>query len=468
MTRFDLRGIAVAHCGRAICAVVLIWVAVVLSGCGRGPRLNVLVITIDTLRADHLTCYGYNRPTSPRIDQFAQDNVLFETVACQSPQTLPSHTSIFTGLNPRTHKVISHESLVAEELTPLAQILKRQGYTTGAFISSHALDSKYNLIQGFDTYWEIHRQIPLPERIANQDREVDPTTDAALEWLDEHGMSTFFLWIHWFHPHRPYNPPPRYRRQFAGGYDGPASSEPDFIMKVWRERIQLGGEDIDHLIGRYDGEVAFSDVQVGRILDKLAAMDLLGTTVVILTSDHGEMLYEHEYYFGHDIALYDECIMIPLVIHAPELEPARTRIGEFVQSIDILPTLLDLLGMDHPAGLEGKSLLPLIAGGRESTVDCCFLETFPFPEKCPPRHGVRTADEKIIWKETESDSLIKEYYDLRTDPAEHDNRYPGPRADRLDSILAEWIRPEGLHPAPIPTAAESGRWRILKSLGYLD
>jgi arylsulfatase A-like enzyme len=468
MTRFDVKSVAAAYRTRAIYVAVLLSLVAVLSGCGHEPRLNVVVITIDTLRADHLACYGYPKPTSPRMDEFAGDNVLFETVACQSSQTLPSHTSIFTGLNVRTHKVISHESPLADELTPLAEILKDRGYTTGAFISSHALDSKYNLTQGFDTYWQIHKKIPLPERVANQDRMIDPTTDAALEWLDEHGKSSFFLWIHWFHPHRPYNPPQRYRQEFAGGYDGPASSEPDFIMKVWRERIRLADADVNHLIGRYDGEIAFSDVQVGRILDRLAAMDLMATTIVIVTSDHGEILYEHEYYFGHDIALYDECIMIPLIIHAPELEIGRARIDEFVQSIDILPTLLDLLRVDHPTGLEGKSLLPLIAGAVASTVDFCFLETFPFPEKCPPRHAVRTADDKIIWKETVPDSLIKEYYDLLTDPAEQENLYPDPRAARLDSILTEWIKPEGLHPAPIPTAKEAGRWRILKSLGYVD
>jgi arylsulfatase A-like enzyme len=454
--------------GSRVTALLIAAVLVALT-CGRQPQFSVVIITLDTLRGDHLSSYGYHLKTSPLIDEFARRGVLFEEVACQSSQTLPSHASIFVGTNPRTHKAISHESPVDAGITTLAEMLKQRGYRTGAFISSHALDSKYGLDQGFDTYWEVHKECNPQERQLAKQNEQDPTLDAALEWLGRHRGSRFFLWIHWFHPHRAYNPPPRYAARFAGGYSGSATSDPEFIMKVWKGEVELAEEDIDHLRGLYDGEVAFTDALVGKVIDVLGSADLLKNTIVVITSDHGEILYEHEHYFGHDIALYDECLMIPLIISAPALEAASPRIGDLVQSIDILPTLLDMLGMEHPSDLEGKSLLPLIEGSGESTVDYCFSETFPFPEKCPPRHAVRTADAKLIWKECCAEELHKEFYDLTADPGETANLYPDhPEAARLDSVLARWMQNGGLHPAAIPTARESGRWRILRSLGYVD
>ena len=450
-------------------ALLLAAVVSITAACGRQPKANILVITIDTLRADHLSSYGYPKQTSPRMDGFAGGAVLFENVACQSSQTLPSHASIFIGTNPRVHKAISHESPVDAEETTLAELLKEAGYSTGAFISSHALDSEYGLDQGFDTYWEVHKEHSYKERRLANTEERDLTTDAALAWLNENKDSRFFLWIHWFQPHRPYNPPPAYVSAFAGAYEGSATSEPEFIMKVWREALDLPDEDVAYLTGLYDGEVAFADAQVGRILDQLEALGLLENTIVVITADHGEILYEHEHYFGHDIALYDECLMIPLIIHAPAPAGAQRRIGQLVQSLDILPTLLDLLEMDLPDYLEGKSLLPLMAGSELSTVDYCFSETFPFPEKCLPRHAVRTSDSKLIWKEEETATITKEFYDLTLDPGETRNLYgQDPEAAALDSVLARWIQVGGLHPARIPTARESGRWRILRSLGYVD
>jgi arylsulfatase A-like enzyme len=450
--------------------IIMAVCAVLLAGCGKEKRFNVIIVTIDTLRADHLSCYGYGKPTSPRIDAFASDAALFEHACCQSSQTLPSHTSIMVGMNPRSHKVISHESYLDEKLTTLAEILKRRGYRTGAFISSHSLDSKFHLDQGFDTYWEVQKEFSIQERQLQKLQERCATTDAALAWLEDAAHSDFFLWIHWFDPHRPYDPPPRYVDEFAGGYAGTVDSEAEFMMKVWREHIDLTPEDVDHLVGRYDGEIAFTDAQVGRLIDELNSRGLMDKTILIITSDHGEILYEHEYYFGHDIGLYDECIMVPLIIRVPGLDPRGLRISPLVQSLDIMPTVLEVLGINRPGYLEGKSLLPLMRGDDKSTVDYAFSETFPFPEKCPPRHAVRTADAKLIWKETADGGIEKVYYDLASDPGEKINLYSEdrPEAVRLDSVLARWTADGGIHPAKIPTAEESGRLRILKSLGYVD
>lgn len=438
-------------------------------GCSKKPHTNVLLITIDTLRADHLGCYGYPRPTSPRLDAFAHEAVLFEKAFCQSPETLPSHASIFTGMHPRTHMAISHESRVRPDLVTLAEVLKDRGYATGAVISSHVLDSKYGLDQGFQSYQAIHYAFNERQRQAMQEREQDPTTEAALRWLGDNKASRFFLWVHWFHPHRAYSPPPRYARMFTSDYTGPATDQNDFAMRVWRDRVDLPEEDIAYMRGLYDGEVAFTDAQVGRVLDELTRLDLAKNTMIVITSDHGEILYEHEYYFGHDIALYDECTMIPLLIGMPAAQAVSRRVAGLVQSIDVFPTVLEALGIQCPKGVEGKSLIPLINGGADATTEFAFLETFPFPEKCPPRHAVRTETAKLIWREQPPAEIAKEFYDLGSDSGEKQNLYAtDPDAARLDAVLSDWIAPAGLCPAPIPTATESGRWKILKSLGYVD
>jgi arylsulfatase A-like enzyme len=466
------RPIALKSClfRRIIPAALIAGLIFLAAGCGREQRPNVLIITIDTLRADHLGCYGYSRPTSPRIDAFAGEAALFANAFSQSSQTLPSHTAIMVGTNPRTNKVISHESFLEADLTTLAEMLKSRGYVTGAFISSHALDSKYSLNQGFDTYWEVQNEFSIQERQLQKSQERCATTEAALEWLERNSGSEFFLWIHWFDPHRPYDPPPRYLDQFAGGYKGMAGSDPDFIMRVWQEKIALTPEDVAYLVGCYDGEVAFTDAQVGRIIDDLGSRGLLDNTIVVITADHGEILYEHEYYFGHDIGLYDECIHVPLIIRAPDEESRGIRVGPMVQTLDIMPTVLDLLGLERPSYLEGKSLVSLLGGSEEAPARYAFSETFPFPEKCPPRHAVRTSSTKLIWQEAGGDSITRLFYDLETDPGEQTNLYGAglPGAARLDSVLARFTARGGIHPARIPTAEETGRLRILKSLGYVD
>jgi arylsulfatase A-like enzyme len=442
----------------------------VAAGCAREPDYNVLVITIDTLRPDRLGCYGYERPTSPRIDRFAAGSVLFEQAVCSAPQTLPSHTSIFTGQHIRTHKAIGHESVVPAEATTLAETLKARGYQTTAFISSHVLDRRYGLDQGFDRYWQVNDAMRPRQREVAQERGIDPTTNEAIRWLEENASGKFFAWIHWFHPHRPYAPPLEIRPRFVREYLGDADSSTEFVVKVWREQIDLADEDVRYLSDLYDGEIAFTDEQVGRVLDALEALGVADRTIVVITSDHGEMLYEHEYYFGHDIALYEECIMVPLIIYHPGLRVTPKRLPGLVQSIDIFPTVLDFLGIDIPGGTEGKTLGPLVMGAETRTTEHAFSETFPFPEKAMPRHAVRSEGLKLIWREDREGALTKHLYDLRSDPGEMMDLYPAdPDAARpLDRVLHEWTGPDGLHPAPIPTAEEAGRIQILRSLGYLE
>ena len=448
---------------------VLALLVIIFIACAREPNLNLIVITIDTLRADRLSCYGYNKPTTPNIDKFATRCVLFENVICQEPQTVPSHASMFTGLHPRTHKAITNVSKLNEKFVTLAEILKQKGYATAAFVSTHILDSKYGLNQGFDKYWEIHKFYKPALRRRLQDLAIDPTTNQVMRWLKANHSKRFFLWIHWFHPHRPYIPPPQYEKAFAQPYSGKITGESDLIDKYWREGKMLDPADVNHLRGLYDGEVAFADHQVGTVLGLLDSLNLMQSTVIIVTSDHGEILYDHENYFGHDIGLYDECLKVPLLIYSPEFNDVPKRISQTVQTLDILPTIADLLSFKVPEKVQGQSLTPLMNNEAFQPVEYTFAETFPFPEKALPRHCVRTPKWKLEWRESK-EGIIKVLYDLESDPEERQNLYEDSTrvAAHLDSVLANWLKDGGLHPAPIPTARESGRWKILKSLGYID
>jgi hypothetical protein len=241
------------------------------------PEFSLILLTLSSLRPDHLGCYGYTEQTSPRIDRLARNSMIFENVVCQSSMTLPSHVSMFTGMNPRHHKAISNGSRADSAHTMLAEVLSSQGYLTAAFVTSRALDSKYGLDQGFDVYWEIRKGRLPRESLASYERGEDPTTDAALAWLKEHTDSAFFVWINWDHPQVPYSPLARYSSMFAGDYKGMVTGEREFIRSVWEDRIDLSEEDLKYLLGLYDGEIAFADAQVGRVLDKLDCLDLLET-----------------------------------------------------------------------------------------------------------------------------------------------------------------------------------------------
>jgi choline-sulfatase len=415
-------------------AFVLLLVASGLLSCSRSrPAVrNVLLISIDTLRADHVSAYGFPRPTTPNIDAVAREGVLFKNVHTPVPMTLPAHVSMLTGTLPPTHGLRDNllNRLPDVSLT-LAEMLKPHGFTTGAIVSSFVLDRRFGTSQGFDTYDDrfqaVHKIGDLTER------KGDETARLARDWLDGHKEKPFFLFVHFYDPHDPYEPP-----------------EP-FASK-WSEHP-------------YEGEVAFADDCVGQVLGKLRQLGLYDQTLVVITGDHGEMLGEHGE-LNHGFFIYEGALRVPLVVRVPGGRAAQ--VDTPVSLVDIAPTIVAQVGAPVPREVQGVDLSPWLAGrGTTGGGRSLYAETVT-----PTRYyGASSLLGVIVdgWKYIETSR--PELYDLRSDPAEAVNlleREPG-RAEALGRTLVAILAAAGRAPGPAPESAaldEESRQR-LAALGYL-
>lgn len=404
---------------------------------GAAAGRNVILLTLDTLRADHLACYGYPNIETPVIDRLAAGGARFEYVASAVPMTLPSHSSIMTGLIPPKHGVRDNGTF---RLTPdhhtLAELFHENGYATAAFIGAFVLDARYGLNQGFDHYDDdltLRYRLPTPNAPANPDRPANVVLDAALAWLDNHLQTNpdqpFFTWIHLFDAHMPYAPPEPYRTRYA-----------------------------DHL---YDGEIAFVDAQIGRLVDTLHAHNLEYKTLLVLVGDHGEGLGDH----GEDThrqLVYESTIRVPLIFWAPGAVDPGTHSDSFVAAtIDLFPTIADLTDLTTPETVDGRKLFsdPL---EPDRTV---YMETLStqLNDGWAPLFAVRRLHDKYI------DAPNPEYYDLLNDPHELRNLLATHQddvdqlADTLAAILDESPDADGAS-AVTPTDEEIQR---LAALGYV-
>jgi len=438
--------------------------------CGRDARpWSVVLVTVDTLRPDRLGCYGGTGARTPCADRLAREGCLFTSSFCSIPITLPSHTSILTGLYPRYHEVLSHGFTLDPAFTTLPEILTDHGYQTAAFISSHVLDNKYGISQGFDLYWQRYRFVPpkMAKEILLAEAK-DVLTEAVIQWSEIDLDEPFFLWLHWFHPHKPYEPPPPWRTLHDPNPESELKADVKTLEQVWKGELEIDAEERDRIRMLYDGEVAFSDQQLAAVLEHLEEMGRLDRTIVVFTADHGEVLYEHERYFGHDIMLYDPSLQVPLLIWAPGLVPGGALSETTVRNIDIMPTLLDLLGI--PLGdveIEGRSFAAALQGETLPDVPV-FAELFPPREdwKSEPRHAVRYGPWKLITidgRETEP-----ELYHLDTDPGETENiaLADSAKAAELLALLRLWMEknPQVTDRFPDLSADEIEN---LRSLGYI-
>jgi arylsulfatase A-like enzyme/Flp pilus assembly protein TadD len=403
------------------------------AGCSRPrPRTNVLLISIDTLRADHVGAYGFARPTTPNIDAVAREGVVFENVHTPVPMTLPAHVSMLTGTLPPTHGLRDNllNKLPDASLT-LAEILKAKGYTTGAVVSSFVLDRRFGTSQGFDSYDDqfqaVHKVGDLNER------KGDETARVAVQWLESHKARPFFLFVHFYDPHDPYDPP-----------------EP-FASK-WKEHP-------------YEGEVAFADHCVGEVLSKLRELGLWKETLVVVTGDHGEMLGEHGE-LNHGFFIYEGALRVPLVVRVPRAAPRQVELP--VSLVDIAPTVVSLAGIPVPEGIQGIDLSPWLAGrGSGGSGRPLYAETVT-----PTRYyGTSSLLGVIVdgWKYIET--TRPELYDLRSDPAEAVNLldHEPARAASMGRTLVMILAAAGRAPGPAPESAaldEASRQR-LAALGYV-
>ncbi len=343
----------------AILAVLLFC----LAACDRAPPTdwNVVLITVDTLRADHLSAYGYDRETSPRIDALARDGVRFRHTIVPRGQTWPTIASLFTSLHPRSHGVRENGYPLAEGTLTLTRLLKRAGYTTAAFLT--------NMITA------KHRDFDHLERFVPGDRDAAALREV-LPWLGRHRDERFFLWVHLVGPHDPYVPAQRFAERFNTGYRGPIDGG-QVLRRVHRKRTDLPPKAVAHVVSLYDGEIAQVDERIGAILDEIDAQGLRASTLVVLTSDHGEELYQHNHFFLHAWSIYDSVLRVPLVLRLPGVLPAGKRVDGVIRIEDVAPTILELVGVTTPESFEGESLLPAIRAGSADSSRFVISELGP-------------------------------------------------------------------------------------------
>jgi len=399
---------------------------------------NVLLITIDTLRADRLGAYGNPSGLTPALDALAAHGVRYARAVSHAPMTLPAHTAILTGLSPRLNGVRNNTTFRLDARVPtLATFLKRAGYRTGAFVGAFVLDARFGLAKDFDEYDDR-----LPHAGAASfhfsERRGDAVVKAASDWILGQSQSAlspnppalpnpsslspepFFAWVHLFDPHTPYDAPPEFR---------PGRTP-------------------------YDAEVAYADAMVGRLLDALRSAGQLDRTLIVVTADHGESLGEHGE-TTHGLFAYESTIHVPMIVGGPAVQPAVEQ--NTVAHVDLVPTILDLVGVAIPGGLEGRSLAGPVPADRALYFEA--LDAY-LTRGWAPLKGIVQGGWKYI------DLPEAELYDLAADPAEaHNVIGRGDRADRLQKVLAAMDSAAGAAAPAAPLDAEAAS--RLRSLGYV-
>jgi arylsulfatase A-like enzyme len=331
-------------------------------------KLNVLVITMDTTRYDHIGCFGSLYTRTPNIDRLGNQGVRFGQAIAAAPITVPSHSSIFTGTYPIFHGARNNGTfkLAASNVT-LAEVLKEQGYDTGAVIGAFVLSSQFGLDQGFD-YYNDKFENPSPKlEFFFDEIPAAEVSRLGIEYIDQHLEKPFLLWLHFFDPHAAYRPPSPYKELY-----GPANL--------------------------YDGEIAYVDENVGKVVKELEAKKLLDHTLIVLTADHGESLGDHGEP-SHGLLMYDTTLHVPLLFYLQDRLPAGEEVKEMVRSIDIMPTILDLLEIPQTKNNQGVSLLPRMFGFRRNSLKLealieNYLPYFNFGYAA--LEGLRTGEYKYI------------------------------------------------------------------------
>ena len=398
--------------------------------------LNVILITIDTLRADHVGCYGYKQIKTPNIDALASDGARFERAFSVVPVTLPSHTTMLTGTYPMLSGMHDFGVNKLSSAQPtLASVLKQAGYATGAVVAAAVLDSRFGLNQGFDFYYDHFEFNRLDEAYLDEmSRPGNVVADTMLDWLGKNWQKKFFLWMHLYDPHLPYNPPEPYRTEYAG-------------------RL-------------YDGGIAFADEQVGRLVRFLKDKGIYQNSIIVLAGDHGEGLGDHGEK-THGFFIYNSTMHVPLIIRVPDAPHGKT-VADLASLVDLMPTVLDAVGVEIPAQVQGKSLLASI---RAPDAETAALERTVYGETFLPRihfnwselRGAENAKYHFI------DAPKPELYDVSNDPGEKHNLLGEKKAvgeemrAKLLALIREYsagkelAEKTGLDPALVER---------LKSLGY--
>ena len=419
------------------------WVSIILVACA-SPLLawaanaslvaeekpSIILISIDTLRADHLSCYGYGRVETPHLDAFTQGGTLFSAANSQVPLTLPSHLTLLTSTYPFFNGVEDNGETVPPNTVTVATLFKSRGYRTGAFVGGFPLDRRFGLALGFDVYDSTFNEVPEigSDEIKRLGAEV---VAAANKWLDANSNSPLFLFLHLYDMHEPYNLPASYGARFGTGYDA---------------------------------ELRYVDEQIGVFWDSLRRHNLLERSLVILTSDHGESLGEHGE-TTHGYFIYQSTLWVPLIVHWPAGSGSfPAKIDEPVGLMDVAPTILQIAGLPQPAGSQGRSLMELWRSGAPKTTRDVYSENLSLHKQfgCSPLRALRTGRYKYI------DAPKPELYDLATDPGETRNLYAQQRSlalaskQKLAVLRARYQGRRPLRQSPLDPQSVAR----LRSLGY--
>ena len=435
-----------------------------------GTRLNVLLLTIDTLRADHLGTYGYSRNTSPRLAALGREGTVFEQAYTYWPKTRGSFVALLTGRRAsQTGYSKSHPFLL--EMNPtLASVLKAAGYASAAVVDNPNLAASLGYAKGFDAYRETFEEATLPS-------EMDRTraiTEAGVKFLGEARPDRpFLLWLHYVNPHAPYTPPPPFDTAFL---DAAAAAGPHLkVVKDYHGGIPYqwavpGQDRLGYYVAQYDGEIATVDQEVGKVVDALKASAVRDQTLLLLTSDHGESLGEHDYFFDHGEDLFDPSLRIPLIVRLPGAPPGQ-RSDLLASTLDIVPTILDAVKVSYPPDLAGESFLPVVRGGTPPVRPRLFAQN--------DRNLSGTWDRRFKVVATPvGDGNRYALFDRRADPGETRD-LAGSRSEELrvqrrelellqERSDREWARTRGLlegKPGPPPMSPEA--CEKLRALGYV-
>jgi len=421
-------------------------------------KTPIIIVTIDTLRADHLGSYGYPRPTSPNLDRLAQVGVLFENVVTPISFTLPAHVSLWTSRFPMETGITSNTKKLDPAAGPFrffAKMLAELGYQTAAFVSATPVKDATGIATGFQVWDE-------PE---GKERKGHDTTARVLSWLDSNPRVPFFLWVHYFDPHDPYRPPNSFKPTLS------ADSElVDFLTaKGLPDPLD---PKVLRLNNRYDGEVQFVDSQVGRLIEKLDDLGLLAESTFVVTSDHGEGLGQHGM-MGHG-EIHNEQIFIPLIIRFPDsFELHGTRVSQVVSLVDVVPTLVDILNLPLQQA-DRRQFSGNSAYGRRPGGDFTIAQRVvgKQPEKWGP--GERYALIGSQWKYLFNTALPDELFDIRDDPGEISNlleAHPEVAAELRERLLSEIARYSAPSGEEVSEALEEVSPEVLeelRALGYID
>lgn len=437
------------------------------SASAPAPNFNVVLISIDSLRADHLGSYGYHRETSPTMDALADSGVIFRHCQSTTSWTLPAHLSLLTGRSLLGHGVVTDDRQLTDDVGTLAEAFSGAGYETKAIVSAPYLNSRYGFARGFDDYddrtvyfetnEESYRSVTAPRLQAE-----------ATQWLGKPRDKPFFLFLHYWDVHYDYAPGAPYDRMFDPDYSGPVDGENFYFNN--KIRNGMDPRDLEHLLALYDGEIRLVDDHLAKLTSDLKAMGLADNTVIVVTADHGDEFFEHGEK-GHHRTLYEEVLAVPFILNVPGWDPSARDVNAEVSIIDIAPTLLSLTGVAQPRGIEGRDLVPLLRGETDETGPV-FGELYRKGSLNVQVSALHDRD-KVIHH---FNRRILESYGLEADPGEQIRRSETDSAtSNVVALMASWlnrrwrsfdnrVREGGVEPVEIDDRTAD----MLRSLGYTD